>query len=361
MNRFLLPILIVACVVLGGCYSRLTGTHGKITFAYPAVADVTNFNKPIAPGARLVLKGLEVGNDDEELQILSLESQAPDVLRVVSVDPSAAILQGVSVGSARLEMRARDRYGRVFTDTVTMTVDGPDHVVFQHACTDGEFAAYPANAEISIPFAMSKGNGQPVIGYGFHPVSVTPKAALELDTSSQDQGALHFKSTKPRHRVALRSTIDDGILGLALVEPGEVDGFHADSLGATVVGGEAFAFFQPTVIGVPLCQGRLLIRARSTTPSVCTATARLGDDGDEENRLSIVRIFGKDYGICEFEVTYPEAEDGEGLTRTFRMPVGKFPSLDAREASSSQPPWWVAPLLALLVPLTLAPFVLRRR
>ena len=338
--------------------SRLTGTQGRVTFAYPAVVDIGNFNKPIAPGARLLLKGLEVGQDDEELRILRLTSHAPDVLAVVSVGPTSAVLQGVSVGGARLEMQARDRYGREFTDFVDMTVDRPDHAMFEHDCTDGEFAAYPANSEIEIPFGLSKKNGQPVIGYGFYPVRVTPKAALALDRTSDDQGALRFRSTGPRHRVALRSTIDDGILGLALVEPGDVDDF-ASSLGATIVGDETFAFFQPRVAGVPLCQSELLIRAKSRTPAICSATARLGEDGEDENRFSIVRVMGHAFGVCEFEVTYPEANHGAGVSRVLRLPVGKFPAMD--DEHDTDVPWWLAPLCALLVPIVFAPLVLRRR
>ena len=295
MRPFVLAI--VAAVLLTGCMSRLTGVGGRITFAYPAVVDVANFNKPIAPGARLDLKALELGRGDVEMHILGAESADAAVLEIVGIEENAIVLQANAIGATRIEVTARDSRGRVVVDAVDMLVERPDHFAFEHDCTDALFAAYPANARISIPFSMSRTSGQPVVGYGFHPIKVTPKAALKLDGSSHDQGALHFVSTKARHRVAIRSTIDDSLIGLVLVELGDVDGLEPFDrhLSPTVAGAETMEFFVPTVAGVPLCQAKLRIMARSRTPAICEATAQLLEDEDS-NRESVVRIIGRDFG-----------------------------------------------------------------
>ena len=118
-------------------------------------------------------------------------------------------------------------------------------------------------------------------------------------------------------------------------------------------------FFVPTVAGVPLCQAKLRIMARSRTPAICEATAQLLEDEDS-NRESVVRIIGRDFGVCEVEVTYPEANGGSGTSRVFEVAVGKFPDLGADRTSTRVErdlPWWLAPLLALVVPLSLLPLV----
>lgn len=358
-------LIAVVSLLACGCFSRLTGNEGRFVFGYPATADILNFNQPIAPGARLDLHAFELGSGDE-MTVIDARSSAPDVLKIVRTEGDRrVVLQGVTNGSARIEMVARDAQGHEFTDTVDMHVARPDRLVFRHGCTDHLFATYPANSsDVVIPFSMERENGQAVIGYGFHPIRVKPSTSLRLDEESRDQGALHFRSRKPRHRVSIRSRIDDAYLGLALVDPAEVDDVvpkGEGGVGATVVGAETVVSLQPTVSGVVFCQSPLMMSARSTTPDVCSATARLGDeDSPAENSLGIVRVEGLAYGVCEFEVVYRDANDGEGLRKTFRMPVGKFPSIDEGSASEDWP-WWLPGLLGLLAPLTLFPILARRR
>jgi hypothetical protein len=233
-------------------------------------------------------------------------------------------------------------------------------MVLEHSCTDDLFAAYPANSDdVFIPFRMQRAGGQPVIGYGFHPIKVSPKSSLTLDRGSRDQGALHFRTRKPRHRVAIRSRIDDAYLGLTLVDPSEMDDVIADpvaGVGTTIVGAETMVSLQPLVSGVALCQSPLYVTAKTKTPAYCDATARLSDDGPARNRFDLVRVTGRRYGVCEFEVEYAGANGGEGLRKTFRMPVGKFPTLEEKAPSR---PWWLTGLLGLLAPLLLYP-VFRR-
>lgn len=351
-------LLLVAALALSGCYSRLTGNQGRLQFAYEAAVDVLDFNKPLAPGARLDLLARTLG-DDEDAGIASAESSHPEVIRIVAQNRTHVVLQGGAVGAAQITLTTEDGT----TDTVDMYVASPTAVSLSHACTNEAFAVYPADSDVVIPFGMSRGEGQPVIGYGFWPIKITPSKALALDRASRDQGALHFASTQPRHRVAIRSTIDDAILGLALASTDEIDGVRVDGAGLPPMfeGSSAMVGFVPSVGGVPFCQASLLTRARSKSPKVCNATARLSDDSDEEtNTAGLVRIVAKKYGVCEFEVSFPEAAAGAGLSRSYRLPVGKFPSLDGEAAAERTWPVWAAPLLALIAPLMLLPFARRR-
>ncbi len=349
-----IPIALVV-LVSSSCYSRLTGNHGRFTFAYPASANVLDFNKPIAPGARLDVF-VQPLSGDEELGIESAVSSNPDVIRVVEQRGAHVVLQGAAVGFAQLTIRTVDG----LSDTVDLHVETPTEVTMSHACTDDAFAVYPADANVAIPFGLSRAEGQAVAGYGFWPIKVTPSKALVLDRSSRDQGALHFHSSGARHRVAIRSTIDDAILGLALATNDEVDGIAPDVFGLPwlIEGDQAFTGFVPSVGGVAFCQARVITRAKSLTPAICDATGNLNEDEpDDENRAGLVRLKAKKFGVCEFEVSFPEASGGQGIKTTARVPVGKFPSMDKAEQAA---PVWLAPLLALIAPLLLLPLAIRK-
>lgn len=338
-----------------GCASELTGNHGRFVFSYASPYHAADFNKPIAPGAQLDIHARSLGRR-EHLDIVSAESTDPNVLRVTAVFPSAVIVQGAAFGTARLRVTTEDG----LQDEVDMRVATPDAVRLSHACTDGNFAVYPANGDIRVPFRMVRDNEETVIGHGFWPIKVTPASAMALDREARDQSALHFRTGKPRHRVAIRSTIDDTILGLALVENQDVTEVHVDGSTPSVMAGErTFVSFTPSVEGIPFCQSNLLTLARGLTPETCSATARLDDDGDG-NRDQIVQIFGRAFGICEVEVLFPEANGGDGVRHRLRVPVGALPSLERDDAGTSPASWppWLGALLALVAPLSLLPLAL---
>lgn len=347
-------IIVVAVLFASSCFSFLTGNDGKFRFAYRASSDVVDFNKPIAPGARLDLLARTLGSSDE-LEIASATSSNPDVLSVVEVHPSHVTVQGGTVGKARISIRTTDG----LEDSVDMHVARPDAMYLAHSCTQETFAVYPANARIAIPYGLERGDQQPVIGYGFWPIRIRPSKSLELDKTSRDDGALYFKTGDARHRVAIRSTIDDAILGLALVQNSEVDGMKGPGSLRMVEGSEAIVGFEPTVGGVAFCQARVKTKARSLTPDICDATAKLDDDADE-NEFGFVRVKAKKYGICKFEAQFPEGNNGAGVTRSLEVPVGKFPKL-GEDADEEAQPWWLAPLLALIAPALLLPLAMRWR
>ena len=347
----------LAATLLSGCYSRVIGNHARLMIAYASPIDSVNFNKPVAPGARLdlVLRSL----DDEDAAIARVVSSAPDVLRVVEVHPTHVVLAGRTVGTAQLTFTTPEGV----TDTVDMHVARPDALALDHACTDDLFAVYPSNAEIAIPYDLTHAPGVPVIGYGFYPIKVTPRASLTLDKTRRDWGVFHFRSGDARHRVAIRSTLDDGILGLALADRGEVDGMRVESFDL-VEGEEGLVFADPTVGGVPMCQSAMQTRGRSKTPEICDATARLDDDGDDTNRNGIVIVKAKKFGICEVVAEFPEANGGRGLQKVARVLVGKMPEVSASVSAPrapSAPPLWLAPLLALLAPALVLPLLFAGR
>lgn len=357
MKRRQTFLLVAFALFVTGCMSKLTGVNQRITFAYLAAESIENFHKPIAAGARLDLHAMELTDDDEAMTIVAAASHDPEVLSVECLENDRVVLLGRAVGSARIEVTARDRYGKQHTDVVDMSVRSPDHVAFGHSCTDELFAVYPAGTEITLPWAMYQEDERPLVGYGFHPFRATPAGAMEF-LESRETGMLRVRTGAPRHRASIRSTIDDALLGLAFARPKDVDGITTDSDEMILLeGDEAFAFFRPTVAGVPFCDAGLETLARSKTPEICEASGKLDDDDDEEsNRIGFAKIHARRFGHCEIEVVFPEAASGAGVAKTVTIPVGKLPSA-SEEEQSPEPAWWGA-LLALLAPLVFAPALL---
>lgn len=370
-RRFVTTLFVVlAAALASGCHSRLTGNRGFITFAYPAAHDINDFNKPIASGATLRIYAQTVGAGDD-MTVTRVHSSNPHVFDVVDVSGASFSIIGSSVGAAQIEVTARTRAGKVVTDVLDLLVRKPEIVSLSHSCTEDNFALYRAHSEIALPFAMRSAEGQPVVGYGFWPVRTNPKVSLQVVEGQEEPGVLLFRTGKPRHRVAIRSTVDDAILGLGLVEPAEVDGLRPAfaSLGRVVAGESALLEFRPTVSAVTLCDAAMPLEATTSTPEKCSVTTEL-DPGAGPNEEGLVKVTGRRFGHCQFRVTYPDAGSGEGVSRDFTIPVGAFPGEGEAEPEANpgveqKPvevrPVWLAPLLALLAPLMLLPIWLRRR
>jgi hypothetical protein len=370
-----LAVLLFVAASLCGCFSRLTGSAGEFTFGYRTDVQIENFNKPLAPGSQLNLVAFEDAVGPGQLQIVSARSSDPSVLAVVDTTAQHATIEAMEPGHARITMVAKTRDGTTVEDSVDMNAAEPVALDLRHGCADTPRAAYVADDTITIPFEMTDAHGRAVIGEGYQPVFVEPAGALEFVTKPMGRSVLVFETGSPIGEAWVRSRVDDAALALRLVQRSDIDKLEAGPLTKvtrTVRGGKVTVRVVPFAGDDPVCQSGALTKARSLTPHICFVTADLDESGSNQNRLQSAVVVGRGFGICEYEMSLPEANGGDGLRATFELPVGEFPSRDRRGAAEeppsddqpeSSPPWYLAPLLALLAPALLAPIALwwRRR
>lgn len=321
MSRIpLIALLVVASV---GCRSRVTGNEGNLAFSYVSDDRVGDFNKPIAVGAKLDLRIEEAGRL-KPVPVVSATSATPDTLEVSAFDASTVTVQGKAEGTALLEVEATVS-GVNLSDSVNLLVAQPEVLKLRHWCTDSGTGRYFVNQDILVPFEMEKANGQPVIGYGVHPVTVEPADALTLDATTKDQLNLHFKTSETPGAATLSSTVDDATLELLLVTEGDIDGGKMLGTGTEAIqaGQKGWRLVWPTVGGEQVCQPKLTPTVVGTTPEVCAVSASQTARQDDATGTTWgwVEIDGQQEGTCTFEVTWAGGNDGEGVTQSFDVPI----------------------------------------
>ncbi|MFN7134366.1 MAG: hypothetical protein ACK4N5_19965 [Myxococcales bacterium] len=325
MSRKKLVTLLAAAALVTGCKSRLTGNEGNLEFSYVADDALTDFNKPIAVGAKLDVEVAEVGTR-RAVTLQKATSDDAAVLAIAGFSGNKLTLEGKSSGSALIEVEAKRSDDAVVTDSVNMLARVPEVLKLRHTCASGAEAAYLVDHEFLVPFDMEMKNGQPVIGYGYHPVELLPQGALTLDATTKDQSSLHLKSGKERMEATVKSTLDATSLKLFLVQPGDVDAavLEGPTQAGTEIGKSNLFLVRPKVGERMLCQPTLALTAASTTPEICEVkAANTGGDVNEnpENKHGWVQVTGKKLGKCEFTVTYAAAKGGAGLTSPFTADI----------------------------------------
>jgi hypothetical protein len=324
MRRLGLGLLVVLSAGLSGCYSKATAYEGKFTFAYASGLDVDNFVKPIAPGAKLEVVAFANGTENE-LVITKATSSRRSVLEVDSIGDRRVVLKGLAPGVAEIELTARDGAGNVLTDKMFFHVAKPTIHALEHACTDGPEAAYVRGEDIDIFHGLATSDHRPVIGHSYAPLRVEPAGALELVAQPQGSPLYRFKAPAANARVSLRSTIDDGVLSLRVVDRSELRDatlHHGERL---FEGGSEYVVARVSLGETPLCSQSALTKARSLTPTICSVSAKLDDEPDagDSNREQLALVTGLKFGVCELEVTLPELAGGRGVVLTGKMKVGR--------------------------------------
>lgn len=317
-----------------GCTSTTTGNEGNLDFSYTADDDVTNFNKPIAVGAKLELKVLETGSR-REVEVTEASTGDPDVLDINQFSSNRVIVAALGEGSTTIEVTATTPDGASVSDSVNMLGAVPDVLTLRHTCVNaGEEAAYLVNTDgVRIDFEMEKDNGQPVIGYGYFPIEVAGDAELELNRATTDQAFFHFDIGAIVGPVSINSTIDDTSLSFGVFEPAAIDGIESTATAdfALNVGETEFIHFFPMIAGTRVCQSEATVEAETSTPDICTVTAAAPADPDSSEFLDTtgyVQIEGKALGNCEFTVTYPDGMEGAGASEPFTAEVSEVVSPD---------------------------------
>ena len=358
-----LAVLAAACVGLEGCYSKATGYNGKFTFAYAAGLQFENFGKPIAPGAKLDLEAFANGSEDN-LVITGATSSRPAVIAIGKVSSHHIVLVAGEPGVADIEITARDGAGNTLVDRMFLHVDKPTVHGLQHACTEEREAAYVVGENVHVFHGLATSDRRPVIGYAYAPVRVAPEAALEPLPQTQGVDAYTFRARAPNPKVSIRSTVDDSALSFRLVKRGELKDatLNCPNDCRTFEGQSRYVVANVTLGETPVCNQNTLTKARSLTPEICSVTAKLDDETDE-NREQLAVLKGLKFGVCKYEVTLPELDGGRGVRLTGVAKIGRveFPGEGAEAASPHLvlPPvvsvrtllafGWIAPKLGVLV------------
>lgn len=324
-TRWALATLLAATALTTGCVSRLTGNEGNLVFSYVADDSVADFNKPIAIGARLDINVRAAGTND----LVSLESaisEDPTVLDVVAAAGSDMTIEGKGTGNTLLAVKAKLPDGSQVSDSVNLGARKPEKLRLWHHCSNDGAAPYLVGNEVLVPYEMEMANGQPVIGYGYWPVDLAPATAATINQTNKAQQHLWLELGNTAGKLTLTSQIDTTTLELDLVEPSAIDDALMDGGAAAktaFAGTKHYVLIRPQTGGKTICQANTEITATSTTPDACTVSAltieRKGDG--IVNAWGWIEIEGKKVAKCSFDVTYPKAADGKGITRTFEVDI----------------------------------------
>ncbi|MFH1468312.1 MAG: hypothetical protein ABIO70_28245 [Pseudomonadota bacterium] len=321
MRSFALHLTGLAAVFAVGCFSNLTGNEGNFQFSYQADDWITDFNKPIAPGAYLDLTVREVGT----LIAVDLTAASYDddtVMTVDSFDGNSITVQGVGDGTALLSVEGTTSSGETLTDSVNMLCATPEVLVLGHTCDTAREAAYLTDQRVYLPFELQRSNGQPVIGYGYYPLTLDSEA-MSMAPAESNQQWIAFDTASVAGTVVLSSDIDDTTLTADVISPDMIDdvqepiAFVAEDIDV----GDVNAFFvRPMAGGLVVCQPDVDKTVASLTPEIC-AVRDTGTQPNANYEYGWFEIEGVAEGTCLYSVTYPDGAGGEGVTAEFSYPI----------------------------------------
>jgi len=197
-------LALLTFVLMPACKSVLTGNEGNLEFTYPADDRVADFNKPIAVGAKLELEVRDAGSR-KAVSLTSASTEDDSVLRVVSFSGSKLILEGVSSGGTLVLVEANTT-GGALGDSVNMLARVPEVMKLANTCVTEASAQYLTGQDIIIPYDFEMSNGQPVIGFGYFPITLEPATGMTLDTTSVDQQWFHFTTGATAQNVTLSTS-----------------------------------------------------------------------------------------------------------------------------------------------------------
>lgn len=323
-TRTAVTLSIVALALASSCTSRQTGKLGNLVFSYVADDEVTDFNKPIAIGARLDVNVRQKGNN-KLVTITGCDTDDAAVLQVTGFEPSFFTLEAGEVGTTEVTVTAQLANGTEVEDKVDMRAAKPEALRLYHYCTKSADAYYLTNQKVYVPFEMELKDGEAVIGYGYHPVDVVPDGALTVHSDGKNQQHLWLQTPSTPQTVSLNSQIDDTSLVLSVVDERTIDGARYEGLKTVLANTKTPVLIRPTIGGKPVCQANTELVASSTTPEICAAKvltdARKG--ADHTSSWGWIEIDAIALGKCSFAVNHLKANDRKGLTTTFSVDVAK--------------------------------------
>jgi hypothetical protein len=312
-----------ALLLAVACQSTLTGNEGNFQFSYDADDWITDFNKPIAVGAYLDVSVREVANF-LPVDLTAASFDDPAVLDVVAFEGDTITVQGMGEGYALLEVEGETNADGLLSDSINMQAKVPEVLVLWHSCGGQTEGNYLTGQRVWVPFEMQMDNAshQPVIGYGYYPLTADTESAV-LSTDESNQQWMAFDTAEAAGVTVLSSEIDDTTLTMNVVQPASIDGvqepiaFVAEDIDV----GDTNAFFvRPMVGDLPVCQADVDNEVVSDTPDICTVTDTepVTTTDQEHGWFSVT---GVAEGECIFTVRYPDGNGGEGAEAQFSYPI----------------------------------------
>lgn len=312
-------LLTFMAVMILACSSKLTGNEGNFQFSYTADDRITDFNKPIAVGAFLDIEVTDVGAL-QPIELIAAEFDDSAFLDVVSFSGNTITVTGVADGYAMLSVEGTTVDGETLTDAINMLAGVPEVLVLNHTC---EGDTYLTNQRIWVPFEMEMENGQPVIGYGYYPATLSDEQALSLNAGDSGQQYIAFDTTSATGTATLTSEIDQTTLDFNVADAGSITG--AAQPVAWVfedidVGDTNDFYVLPTTDSSTICQAEVTKTVTSDTPDICTVWDSEPMDSST-NEYGWFKVEGVAEGECLFTVTYPEGMGGAGVSTQFSYPI----------------------------------------
>lgn len=316
-----------------GCVSTTTGKEGNLQFSYFTDDNVRDFNKPIAVGARLELKVQESGTGDARDVVIQKAVTEGDALAVADFSGDRVVIEAKAEGSSEIQVEAKvSRTGDVVTDAVDMMARVPTKHILRHTCAESTATGlYMVGQEIWIPFEFKLDNGTDVIGYGYYPVTHEPASALTMKTGTKDQQYIRYTASATPGDVTIASTIQtSSTLKLTLLTEADIDGSKLIVDVPIESGKTGAAYVLPTRGGTTICQAVADLTVTTVSTETCEVN-RIGDDSEladlinaaanPDRRSGALSVRGIKEGECSFDVTYPKANGGQGITETHKLMI----------------------------------------
>ncbi len=327
MTKHTTLLLLPMLALTAACESRLTGNEGNFQFQYAADDRLLDFNKPLAVGARLDMAVVDVGAL-QPVELSAASSDDPSVLEVVAFAGNQLTIEGIGDGNALLEVTGTTAGGEELSDNVNFNARVPEvHKLF-HTC--GELGAdtqgYLTGQTVYVPFEFEMANGQPVIGYGYYPVTAS-SSAVAPTPEWMGQQYMSF-DTVSADTVVLSSDIDGTELTMEVVEAASIDGaaqpiaFVLEDIDV----GDTNAFYVLPMVGdLTVCQANVDVELASDTPEICTVQKNdnppLTASESQKYEFGWFEVTGVAEGTCTYTVTYPLGNGGEGASASFSYPI----------------------------------------
>lgn len=310
------------------CTSTITGEEGNLKFSYYSSDDASNFNKPIAIGARLEVRVEDAGSGDNDDTVVELVSSSDEaIIKASKGGGDTIILEGIGEGSAQISVDAAvARTSTTESDRFTMRTAVPESIELSNLCdSDGDQFYLVSEKEIFLGYDMKLNDGQEVIGYGYYPLSVEPEGGVTIKQDSKTYDFVVLETGSTAGQITLTSEVSDESWTINLVEPAAIDGAALLFEEAVDVGESETFRVEPTVQGSTICQSSAVVDIEVLTPEVCDVE-KLEDEAEELTssltRLSgWLKVSGKQVGDCKFTATYAAGNGGEGAAKELTISV----------------------------------------
>jgi hypothetical protein len=282
-----------------------------------------DFNKPVAVNAFLDLAVAEAGTH-LAVTVDEASFDDPTVLEVTGISGQTVTIQGVGDGAALLSVEVTTRDDEPLSDSVNLLARTPEVHRLAHTCATGGSAAYLVSNHVYVPYEFEMDNGQPVIGYGWYPVTASA-GAVTLDEGDSGSQFMAFDTSATPATETLVSDVDATAITMEIVDPSALDGVEEPI--AWVVEdidvGDVNAFYvRPEAGGLTVCQADTDKTVASDTPAICDVRERAqGPTGETTHEYGWFEIEGVAEGTCLYTVTFPAGNGGAGTSGQFSFEI----------------------------------------